>query len=108
MTLSLDSINEPENAQLGVTPTGEPALAASEGRMPRAQPPSSERRTGCPQRASGETVGATPSGPLCAATLALCLLLLPSMARAADWNQWGGSPIRNNVSPAKKIGRAHV
>jgi hypothetical protein len=27
----------------------EPALAASEGRMPRAQPPSSERRAGMPE-----------------------------------------------------------
>ncbi len=39
----------------------EPALAASEGRMPRAQPASSERRAGCPTRASGDGAWAAPS-----------------------------------------------
>ena len=87
----------------GVAPTGEPALAASEGRMPRAQPPSSERRTGCPKRASGETVGATPRAAPAKVALALILTALPLTASASDWNQWGGSPVRNNVSPAKNI-----
>ncbi|NBX30110.1 pyrrolo-quinoline quinone, partial [bacterium] len=35
--------------------------------------------------------------------VALVLIVLPLAARASDWNQWGGSPIRNNVSPAKNI-----
>ena len=41
--------------------TREPALAASEGRMPRAQPPSSERRAGCPERTSGDGAWAAPN-----------------------------------------------
>ncbi len=93
----------PRRGMSGVAPTGEPALAASEGRMPRAQPPSSERRTGCPKRASGETVGATPRAAPAKVALALLLISLPFPARASDWNQWGGSPVRNNVSPAKNI-----
>jgi outer membrane protein assembly factor BamB len=32
-----------------------------------------------------------------------CSHFLPFSARAADWNQWGGSPVRNNVSTAKNI-----
>jgi outer membrane protein assembly factor BamB len=35
--------------------------------------------------------------------LALILTALPLTASASDWNQWGGSPVRNNVSPAKNI-----
>ncbi len=98
----LRSIKQPENAQLGVAPTGEPALLASGGMDAGVQPASSERRAGCPQRTSGDTAGAIPSGPSRLA-VAFCVFLLPFSARAADWNQWGGSPVRNNVSPAKNI-----
>jgi outer membrane protein assembly factor BamB len=31
------------------------------------------------------------------------LVGLAAAAQAGDWNQWGGSPVRNNVSPAKNI-----
>ena len=87
----------------GVAPTVEPALLASAARMAERQPASSERRTGCPQRTSGETVGATPRAAPARVALTLLMIALPVTARAADWNQWGGSPVRNNVSPAKNI-----
>ena len=48
-------------------------------------------------------VGATPPGLMVRVVVALVLIVLPLAARASDWNQWGGSPIRNNVSPAKNI-----
>ncbi len=87
----------------GVAPTGEPALLASAARMAERQPASSERRAGCPQRTSGETVGATPRAAPAKVALALLLIVLPITASASDWNQWGGSPVRNNVSPGKNI-----
>jgi len=39
----------------------EPALLTSAGRMPRAQPASSERRAGCPERTSGDGTWAAPN-----------------------------------------------
>ncbi|MFM8635953.1 MAG: PQQ-binding-like beta-propeller repeat protein [Planctomycetia bacterium] len=68
-----------------------------------AQPASSERRPGWPQRTSGDAAGATPRAAPAKVALALILTALPLTASASDWNQWGGSPVRNNVSPAKNI-----
>jgi outer membrane protein assembly factor BamB len=36
-------------------------------------------------------------------TVACLLAFCASSTIAADWNQWGGSPVRNNVSPGKNI-----
>jgi len=33
----------------------------------------------------------------------LTLLVLASTAHAADWNQWGGSPVRNNTPDARNL-----
>ncbi len=87
----------------GVAPAVETALLASGAMDGGAQPASSERRPGWPKRKSGETVGATPRAAPDKVALALLLIVLPITASASDWNQWGGSPVRNNVSPGKNI-----
>ena len=52
---------------------------------------------------AGSTAGATPPCIIVVLAFAFCIGLLSVGAHASDWNQWGGSPIRNNVSPAKNI-----
>ena len=56
-----------------------------------------------PQRTSGDAAGATPCGLFTYAATVFCFFLQPLIVAAADWNQWGGSPVRNNVSPANNI-----
>ncbi len=48
-------------------------------------------------------VGVAPPCVIGVLAFAFCVDLLSVGAHASDWNQWGGSPIRNNVSPAKNI-----
>ena len=48
-------------------------------------------------------VGVGVAPPCIISVLAFAFCLLSVATHAADWNQWGGSPIRNNVSPAKNI-----
>jgi len=96
----LRSINETENSQLGFALVGATALLASGGMAARQQPASRARKAGCRQRTFGDPVGNLPSGPRWLAAVVLCVLLLPLAASAADWNQWGGTPVRNNVSTA--------
>ena len=43
-----------------------------------------------------------PSGAAAAGAM-LAVLLAAVSAPAADWNQWGGSPARNNVAEARNI-----
>jgi len=50
----------------------EPALPASEGRMPRALPASSERRAGCPTRTSGDGAWAALSDAMDRHRLTTC------------------------------------
>ncbi len=52
---------------------------------------------------AGSTAGATPPCIIGMLACAFCVGLLSVGAHASDWNQWGGSPIRNNVSSAKNI-----
>jgi len=87
----------------GVAPTGEPALLASGARMAERQPASSERSPGWAQRTSGETAGATPRAARHTVCLALVLMVVPVAAPAAEWNQWGGSPVRNNTPDAQNL-----
>ena len=75
---------------LGVARAMEPALLAERSQDGEARPASSERRAGCPQRASGEMARATPSylswGGLFSCLgllLALALLTTPATAEPA-------------------------
>ena len=86
--------------------------SASEGRMPKAQPASSERRAGCPERASGSRGMGSPiqagqvknsppqksrprRPPLPGQTK------LPFQAAGrSDWQTWVVRPNRSNSSPS--------